>query len=100
MILIYLLSAQPAIVSAGNSRDLVSKVVNATVEVIGEDLTQQQIMELVDRLNAVAREFMHSVVYFVLGIFAQMTILGIFKKKLLSGFVTFIFCLCNLWYNR
>ncbi len=92
MVVIFLLSAQPATVSAGNSRDLVSKVVNATVKVIGEDLTQQQIMELVDRINAVAREFMHAVVYFVLGIFTQLTMLGVVRGKLLSGFATFIFC--------
>lgn len=92
MIGIFLLSAQPATVSAGNSRELVSKVVNATVEVIGENLTQLQLAELVDKINAAAREFMHAVVYFVLGIFAQLTMLSIRKEKALSGFVTFIFC--------
>ncbi|HEX9058870.1 MAG TPA: VanZ family protein [Clostridia bacterium] len=92
MLAIFILSAQPATESDNNSKNVVHKIVDSTVKLGGEDITEQQKIDLVERVNPIARELMHSVVYFVLGVFAHITILGLRKKYLSAGIITFIFC--------
>lgn len=92
MLAIFILSAQPATESDSNSKEVLTHVLDTTVKLGGAEMTEQQKTELVDKINSVAREVMHSVVYFSLGIFVQITVLGIFKEKLLSVFITFTFC--------
>ena len=92
MLAIFILSAQPATKSNTNSKMVLNQIVDTTMKLGGSDITEQQKTELVDKVNSVARELMHAAVYFVMAIFLQITILGIFRRKLLSMFITFTFC--------
>jgi VanZ family protein len=71
MLAIYLLSAQPASVSNSNSKGIVSRVVDTTLKVTKVKITEPQKKELVERINNVAREYMHGVVFLVLGFLVQ-----------------------------
>lgn len=92
MITIFILSAQPATESDSNSKFIVSKIVDSATKLGGDEIPQSQREVIIDKVNNIARELMHSVVYFILGVFAQITILGLFKKRLLSSIITFTFC--------
>lgn len=92
MLTIFILSAQPAPVSDGNSKGILQHIVEFVVKVTGTNIPDQQKIQLVGRINSSARELMHAVVYFVLGIFAQLTVMGFIDKKLLSGLYTLLFC--------
>jgi VanZ family protein len=92
MIAIFMLSAQPATESNSNSKMLLNKLVDTSVKLSGDNLTEQQKADFVEKVNSIAREFMHSAVYFFLGIFAQITAIGLFREFLLSSIVTFTFC--------
>jgi VanZ family protein len=71
MLAIFLLSAQPASVSNSNSKGIVTRVVDTAVKVTKVELPEPEKMKLVDRINSVAREYMHGVVFLVLGLLAQ-----------------------------
>ena len=92
MIAIFMLSAQPATESNSNSKMLINKLVDTSVKLSGDNLTEQQKADFVDRVNSIAREFMHSAVFFLLGLFAQITAIGLFREYVLSSIVTFTFC--------
>ncbi|PYG87797.1 VanZ family protein [Ruminiclostridium sufflavum DSM 19573] len=92
MLAIFMLSAQPATESNNNSKLIVSKIVDSTSRLGADEMTESQKTAIVEKINSVAREFMHSAVYFIMAIFAQITMLGIFKEYLLSGVITFTFC--------
>ncbi|TEB08187.1 VanZ like family protein [Pelotomaculum schinkii] len=71
MLAIYLLSAQPAGLSNANSKGIVTRVVDTTVKLTKAKITEPQKLELIERINSVAREYMHGVVFLVLGLLAQ-----------------------------
>ena len=71
MLAIYFLSAQPAGLSNANSKGIVTRVVDTTVKLTKAKITEPQKLELIERINSVAREYMHGVVFLVLGLLAQ-----------------------------
>lgn len=93
MIGIFLLSAQPANVSDGNSRWILGRFIGSITGLIGNDMSVQQRFQLVKNIDSIARELMHGVVYFVLAIFAELTVIGAINKKHDSVIITFIFCI-------
>lgn len=71
MLTIYLLSAQPAKISDGNSMGAVTHAVDTTVKLTKAKIIESEKLKLVDRINSVAREYMHGVMFLVLGILVQ-----------------------------
>ncbi len=71
MLAIYLLSAQPAGISNANSKGIVTCVVDTTVKLTKAKITEPEKLELIERINSVAREYMHGVVFLVLGLLTQ-----------------------------
>lgn len=71
MLSIYILSAQPASLSNGNSKGIVTRVVETTVKLTKAGITEPEKWKLIDSINSVAREYMHGVVFLVLGLLAQ-----------------------------
>lgn len=67
MLMIFLLSAQPASVSNSNSKGIVTRVVDTAVKLTRADIPEPEKIKLVDCINSVAREYMHGVVFLVLG---------------------------------
>ena len=68
---IYLLSSQPASYSNSNSKGIVASVVETTVKLTKAGITEPEKWKLIDSINSVAREYMHGVVFLVLGLLAQ-----------------------------
>ena len=71
MLVIFLFSAQPASISNSNSKSIVSRVVETTVKLTKAEIPEPEKRQLIDRVNNVAREYMHGVVFFVLGLLVQ-----------------------------
>ena len=92
MIAIFMLSAQPATESNGNSKMIVTRLFDTSVKLSGDSITEQQKAAFVESINSIARDLMHSAVYFLLGIFAQITAIGVFREYFLSSVITFTFC--------
>lgn len=82
MLAIYLLSAQPASYSNANSKGIVTRVVDTTVKVTKAQITEPEKRKLIDRINSTAREYMHGVVFLVLGLLAQNAVLENRRKGL------------------
>lgn len=75
MLAIYLLSAQPASYSNANSKGIVTCVVDTAVQVARADIPEPEKVKLVERINNTAREYMHGVVFLVLGLLVQNAVL-------------------------
>lgn len=75
MLAIYLLSAQPASFSNANSKGIVTRVVDTALHLTQSDIPEPEKKKLVDRINNTAREYMHGVVFMVLGLLAQNAVL-------------------------
>lgn len=71
MIAIYQLSAQPAAISNGNSKVIVAQMVDATMKLTRAKITEPDKSKLIDRINSTAREYMHGVVFLLLGLLVQ-----------------------------
>ena len=71
MVVIYLLSAQPASLSNGNSKVIVTRMVDTTVNITKAEIAEPEKVKLIDRINAIAREYMHGVVFLALGLLTQ-----------------------------
>ena len=71
MLAIFLFSAQPASISNSNSKTIVTRIVETTVNLTKTGITEPEKRQLVDRINNVAREYMHGVVFLVLGLLVQ-----------------------------
>jgi len=71
MLAIYLLSAQPASISNDNSKGIVTCVVETTVKLTKPGITEPEKWKLIDSINSIAREYMHGVVFLVLGLLVQ-----------------------------
>jgi VanZ family protein len=71
MLAIYLLSAQPAKISNGNSKVIVTRVIDTTVKVTKAKISEPEKRKLIDRINSSTREYMHGVMFFLLGLLAQ-----------------------------
>ena len=71
MLAIYFLSAQPAGISNGNSKGIVTRVVDTTVKLTKAEISEPDKSKLIDRINSAAREYMHGVVFLVLGLLVQ-----------------------------
>ena len=65
---IYHLSAEPAAESVANSQGIVAGCLDLTMEVVQHQLDEPEKARLVQRIDRVAREYMHGVVYLVLGL--------------------------------
>lgn len=85
MLAIYLLSAQPASYSNANSKGIVKCVVDTTVKVTKAQITEPEKRKLIDRINSTAREYMHGVVFLVLGLLAQNAVLENRRRKSLKA---------------
>lgn len=67
MLAIFLLSNQPAGTSNATSREIVQQGVETTVRVIKADITESKKWEIINNINSAGREYMHGVVFLVLG---------------------------------
>lgn len=67
MLVIYFLSAQPAGVSNTYSKGIIAFLVENTLKLAGKAVAEQDMLRLVYKINSAAREYMHGVVFFVLG---------------------------------
>ena len=83
MLVIFHLSAQPASHSNAQSKDLVDRLVETAVTLTGADLPPLEKKQLVSRINSTAREYMHGVVFLVLGllVYRAVTNRGLTKTK-------------------
>ncbi|MEG3070181.1 MAG: VanZ family protein [Peptococcaceae bacterium] len=83
MLVIFHLSAQPASHSNAQSKDLVARLVETAVKITGVDLELPEKKQLVSRINSTAREYMHGVVFLVLGLLVHraLTNRGLTKAK-------------------
>lgn len=86
MLAMYLLSAQPANISNYNSKGMVTRVVDTTVKLTKADIPEPEKRKLVDRINSAAREYMHGVVFLVLGLLTHnaVTQCGVRGKKAIA----------------
>src|SRR5665647_2292268 len=71
MLVIFIFSAQPASISNSNSKTIVTRVVETTVKMTKAEIPEPEKRQLIDRVNNVAREYMHGVVFLVLGLLVQ-----------------------------
>lgn len=71
MLVIYCLSAQPAGVSNTCSKGIIAFLVENTLKLAGKAVTEREMLRLVYKINSAAREYMHGVVFFVLGMLVQ-----------------------------
>jgi len=71
MLAIFIFSAQPAGVSNSNSKAIVTRVVETTVKLTGAEIPEPERSHLIERVNNVAREYMHGVVFLALGLLVQ-----------------------------
>jgi VanZ family protein len=67
MLAIYFLSAHPAGISNAYSKGIVAFLVENALKLTGKAITEQDMLKLISEVNSVAREYMHGVVFFVLG---------------------------------
>ena len=67
MLAIYFLSSQPASVSNAYSKGIVAFLVENALKLTGAAINDRDMLELSRRINSTAREYMHGVVFFVLG---------------------------------
>lgn len=83
MLVIFHLSAQPASFSNASSKGIVTSVVDTTVKLTKADIPEPEKKKLVERINSAAREYMHGVVFLVLGFLTQnaLTKRGVARMK-------------------
>jgi len=67
MLAIYFLSSQPTSVSNAYSKGIVAFLVENALKLTGAAINDRDMLELSRRINSTAREYMHGVVFFVLG---------------------------------
>ncbi len=65
---IFYFSAQPAAESNGLSRGIVKYIVDSAVALMNIKLASAEKWQLISNINSVGREYMHGVVFFVLGL--------------------------------
>lgn len=68
MISIYLLSAQPASESNRVSKGIVEQGVETGIKITKAQITEQEKRRLIDDINSTGREYMHGVVFLLLGL--------------------------------
>jgi VanZ family protein len=71
MLAIFLFSAQPADISNSNSKAVATSVVETTVNLTETGIPEPEKRQLIERVNDVAREYMHGVLFLVLGLLVQ-----------------------------
>ena len=71
MLAIFLFSAQPAAISDSNSVTIAAWVVETTVKLTGAEIPELEKQQLIINVNNVGREYMHGVVFLVLGLLVQ-----------------------------
>ena len=80
MLAIFLFSAQPASISNSNSKSIVTRVVDTTVKLTKAEIPEPEKRQLIERVNNVAREYMHGVVFLVLGLLVQKAVMQSCKR--------------------
>lgn len=97
MLCIFLLSAQPATISDAYSRGLVAILVEAALKLAGSSMPEAARLRLVYSIDAVAREYMHGVVFLILGLLVQYAVMlsGIRPGK--AAVLSFIICVLYGW---
>lgn len=65
---IFYFSAQPAAVSNSLSKGIVKYIVDTAVMLLDIDMTTAEQWWLINKINSVGREYMHGIVFFLLGI--------------------------------
>jgi VanZ family protein len=71
MLVMFLFSAQPAGFSNSNSVTIAAWVVETTVKLTGAEIPELEKQQLIIDVNNVGREYMHGVVFLVLGLLVQ-----------------------------
>ncbi len=93
MLVIFSLSAQPAGYSNANSKGMITRVVNTVTRFTKADITETEKMILTERINSVARECMHGVVFLVLGVLTQNAVAKLVVPKMKAAAITLAVCL-------
>ncbi|MFA6308330.1 MAG: VanZ family protein [Clostridia bacterium] len=68
MLLIFYLSNQQAYVSNGESKGIIKQGVDIAANVINPGISETEKLNIIDQINSIAREYMHGVVFLVLGL--------------------------------
>lgn len=92
MLCIYLLSAQPATVSDTYSRGLVAILVEAALKLAGGSLSEAAKLRLVYNINAIAREYMHGVVFLILGLLVQYAVVLSGRRPVKAAVISLTVC--------
>ncbi|MDD2553843.1 MAG: VanZ family protein [Desulfotomaculaceae bacterium] len=93
MLVIFLLSAQPASFSNANSKGIVTRVVDTTVKLTKVGISEPEKAMLVKRINSVAREYMHGVVFLVLGLLTQNAVTKGGAARMKAAAIALVICL-------
>lgn len=95
MLLVFSLSAQPAVQSSGFSRNVTKVIVEIVGKIIPLDIESSTITDLVTKYENTVRKFAHGGVYFVLGILVMNAVL----RSSVRGFnaLAFTFAICVLY---
>jgi VanZ family protein len=92
MLAIYLLSAQSASYSNGNSKGIVTCVVETTLKLTKLGITETEKWKLIDSINSIARDYMHGVVFLVLGLLVQNAVTQSGTKGMKASAIALAIC--------
>ncbi len=93
MLVIYFLSTQPAGVSNSCSKGIIAFVVENIVKLTGAAISERDMLHLIRKINSTAREYMHGVVFFVLGMLIHNAVRQSGAKGIKAGAVSLAICI-------
>lgn len=87
MLIIFSLSAQPAMESNGLSKNVTKIIIEIIGKIIPFDIESSTAMDLVSQFNHIVRKFAHFSAYLVLGVL----VINAFRKCGINGYKLFVF---------
>jgi len=99
MMLIFYLSSQQAKVSNAASKGIVKESVEVGIKVTKAKITETAKQKLIEKINSAGREYMHAVVFLILGLLVQNAVsqsTGLSRRRSIKT-VLFAFTICVIY---
>jgi len=93
MLIIFLLSDQPAATSNKASKDIVKVWVDISIRVAKAEINEPEKWKIINNINSIAREYMHAVVYLILGLLVYGAVIQSSAKGIRTVGISLAICI-------